>query len=410
MSRMIAGIDVHKKMLMVVVADASLDLQDQEFSGHRFGTAHSELIRLADWLTQQGVKDVVMESTAQYWKPVWLALEPSFNLHLAQAQSNRAPKGRKTDFRDTERLVRRFIAGELMLSFVPDAAQREVRMLARRRVQLVRNRVSLKNQLESLLEECSIKLSSIISDLTGATGLRILGAIAAGKTSPTELAALGDERLKCTKEELADALRGRTTANHQKVLEMILEDFKLLDAHIEKTTELIAATIREHQAAVMRLCQIPGIRVVAAQQIIAEIGATAKAFESAGQLASWAGVCPGQQESAGDNRSSRCAKGNRFLRSLLCQCAQAAVKTKESFYQATFQRLLPRLGFAKAIWAIAHKLLRVIWNVLHDNQTYKERGATTSPQALKRRLQRLRQECRKLGYDVQLVPNTEVPA
>lgn len=406
MSYRIAGIDVHKKLLVVTVADASLD--PLEFTHKRFGTLPDDLEKFAQWIDSLGVRDVVMESTAQYWKPVWLALEGRFQLHLAQAQSNRAPKGRKTDTRDAERLARRFIAGELILSFVPEAGQRELRLVARRRVQLVRDRVRLQAQTEALLEDCNIKLSSVISDLFGATGLRILQGLAEGKLSPAELAALGDPRLQCSLEQLCAALQSRLTDNQRELLRMNLELLQLLDTHVAGITRRIAVAMQSCQEAILRLCQVPGIGVVAAQQIVAEIGPQAKTFPSAAQLSSWAGVCPGRQESAGANASGRCAKGNRFLRSMVCQCAQAAVKTKGSWLQATFRRLVPRLGFAKAIWAIAHRLLRLIWKILHEGAQYQEHGALTSPAAAKRRLQSLRKQCRDLGYA--LVPAPPSPA
>jgi transposase len=324
---------------------------------------------------------------------------------LAQAYSNCAPKGRKSDSRDTERLVRRFIANELILSFVPDAEQREMRTLARHRVQLVQERVRLQGRLESLLEEFRLKLSSVLSDLFGASGRRILRAIAGGESDPAKLAALGDERLHCTAEQLAESLRAPLTPNQRQLLGMALDQLELFDKQIETTAKLIANSEQAHQEAILRLCQVPGIRVTAAQQIIAEIGPAAKTFPSAAQLSSWAGLCPGQEESAGTNRSGCCAKGNRFLRSILCQCAQAAVKTQNSWFQATFRRLLPRLGYPKAIWAIAHHLIRLIWKILHDGVPYCERGASTSLQAITRRLQRLRQECKKLGYDITLIPS-----
>jgi transposase len=209
-----------------------------------------------------------MESTAQYWRPVWVALESSFRLHLAQAQSNRAPKGRKTDSRDTERLVRRLIADELILSFIPDAAQREIRMLARRRVQLVQDRVRLEAQLECLLEDCNLKLSSVITDLFGTSGRRILEAIGKGEKDAAALAALGDRRLKCTVAQLADTLHAQLTAHQRALIRMCLEEPKLIDTQIETVTSLIAGTLQAQQDAIQRLCQVPGIRLVAAQQIM----------------------------------------------------------------------------------------------------------------------------------------------
>jgi transposase len=202
-----AGIDVHKKVLMVVVVDTSA-LQEKP-ARRRFVTLPSELQRFRIWLQEQGVEEAVMESTAQYWRSVWLELEPHMHFHLAQAFSNRAPRGRKHDFKDAERLVRRLIADELILSFVPNGEQRIWRSLTRMKVQLTRDRVRLQNQMECLLEEMRIKLSIVVSNLLGASGLRILHALAQGETDPKKLAELGDERLHCTEEQLVDALTGR---------------------------------------------------------------------------------------------------------------------------------------------------------------------------------------------------------
>jgi transposase len=404
MSYIVAGIDVHKKMLMVAVADAAQ--MELEFDCRRFGTTASELEQLAAWLGARGVQEVVMESTAQYWKPVWFALEPHCRLQLAQAHSNRAPRGRKTDFRDTQRLVRRLIAGELILSFVPEAEQRQMRTLTRRRVQLTRDKVRLQSQLEGLLEEARIKLSSVISDLLGASGRRILSALAAGQSDPAQLAALGDDRLKCTSAQLQDAVNGDLSPIHRQLLGLYLEQFAFLDRHLETLTILAAEALRPHQEAIARLAEMPGIRVIAAQQIVAEVGPRAATFPTPGQFSSWVGACPGREESAGENRSGRCPKGNRYLRRVLCQAAQAAVKTKNSRFQALFHRLLPRLGYAKAIWAVVRHMTEVIWKILHDGARYQERGAATTPQAAKRRAHRMVQQLRKLGYAVQLTPLT----
>jgi transposase len=404
MSYMVAGIDVHKKVLMVAVADAAQ--QELEFDCRRFGTTASELEQLAAWLAARGVQEAVMESTAQYWKPVWFSLEAQCRLQLAQAHSNRAPQGRKTDFRDTQRLVRRLIAGELILSFVPEAEQRQMRTLTRRRVQLTRDKVRLQSQLECLLEEARIKLSSVISDLLGASGRRILSALAAGEKDPAQLAALGDDRLKCTSEQLQDAVTGDLSPIHRQLLGLYLEQFAFLDRHLEALTILAAETMRPHQEAIARLAEMPGIRVIAAQQIVAEVGPSAATFPTPGQFSSWIGACPGREESAGENRSGRCPKGNRYLRRVLCQAAQAAVKTKNSRFQALFHRLVPRLGYAKAIWAVVRHMAELIWKILHDGARYQERGLATTPQAAKRRAQRMVQQLRKLGYAVQLTPLT----
>lgn len=402
MNYRVAGIDVHKKMLLVAMAVVDGGQKGLEFACKRFGTMAGELERLRRWLSEQGVQEVVMESTAQYWRPVWLALETHFQLQLAQAHSNRAPRGRKSDFRDSQRLVRRLIAGELILSFVPDAEQRQMRMLTRRRVQLSRDKVRLQSQLEGLLEEAGIKLSSVITDLLGASGRRILAALAAGESNPKVLATLGDDRLKCTRPQLEDALTGRVQPMHGQLLRLYLEQFALLDRQLETLTHLAAETMRPYHEALARLAEIPGIRVIAAQQILAEVGPRAAAFPSAAQFSSWTGASPGQEESAGQNHNERCPKGNRYLRRVLCQAAQAAVKTKNCRFQALFHRLLPRLGYAKAIWAVVRHMTVVIWKILHHGVRYEERGAPTNPKAAKRRAQRMLQQLRALGYLIEI--------
>jgi transposase len=296
MSYTIAGIDIHKKVVMVVATEVTVE-GEWVFQSARFGTTARQRQHLVEWLRERGVQEVVMESTAQYWKPVWLELEPHLaRLHLAQAHSNRAPKGRKHDFGDAQRLVRRLVAGELKLSFVPDAEQRQWRALTRGKLQVVRDRVRLHNQLEALLEETRMKLSSVISDLLGQSGRRILQALAEGHSDPVQLAALGDDRLQCSKEELVDALRGQLEPSHRQLLQMLLERLALLDRHLQRFDELIGEALKEHAQAVIRLAEIPGFGPDSAQQLIAEIGPEVKAFPSAGEFASWIGICPGSDE------------------------------------------------------------------------------------------------------------------
>jgi transposase len=345
----IAGIDVHKKVPMVVVIDATT--AEEKAERRRFTTMPSEMRRLSVWLREQGVEEAVMESTAQYWRSVWLESEPYMRLHLAHAFSNRAPRGRKHDFKDAERLVRRLIAQELILSFVPDAEQRSWRSLTRMKLQLRRDRVRLQNQMECLLEEMRIKLSIVVSDLLGASGLRMLLALAKGESDPKQLAQLGDERLRCTEEQLVGALTGRVQPMHRAMLGLQLERLQLIDGQIAKLNALIAQAMKPHQEAVMRLAEVPGLGVDSAQQIIAELGAQASTFPSAAELTSWVGTCPGKDEGAEENHSSRSAKGNKYLRRVLNQAAHAAVKKNGSHLQAVFRRLLPRLGYKSAIWA-----------------------------------------------------------
>ncbi len=410
MSYRVAAIDIHKKVLMVVVATAASEVEDAtgealEFECCRFGTGHRERVRLVSWLRERGVVEVVMESTAQYWKPVWLDLEPHFpKLHLAQAHSNRAPKGRKNDFRDAKRLARRLLAGELILSFVPGPEQRMWRTLTRSKQQLVRDRVRLQNQLEALLEEMRIKLSSVVSDLLGASGRRILTALSQGQTDPVQLAELGDERLHCSQEELADALQGSPQPIHLEVLKLYLERLEMLDRQIQTLDKLVAKELQKHEQEVIRVAEAPGFGVDSAQQILAEVGVEAATFPSARQFSSWVGTCPGSEESAEQNQSSRSPKGNRFVRRILVQAAQAAVKKKGCFFQLLFRRLLPKLGYKGAIWAVAHRLGCLVWKILHEGVRYVEQGAATTPQAKKRRAQKLARALRQLGYQVTITP------
>lgn len=416
MAYKVAAIDIHKKMVMVVVATAADAVADPagealEFECRRFGTGAEERGHLVKWLSARGVSEAVMESTAQYWKPIWLDLEPHLGkLNLAQAQSNRAPGGRKSDFKDAKRLARRLLAGELMLSFVPEPEQRMWRTLTRSKHQSVRERVRLRNQLEALLEEMRIKLSSVVSDLIGVSGRRILTAMAEGETDAAKLAELGDEGLKCGKQALRDALVGAPEPLHLKVLKLKMERLALLDKHIEELDRLAAGELKKHQDAVGRLAEVPGFGVDSAQQLIAEVGADAAAFPSASEFSSWVGICPGTNESAEHNQSSKSPKGNRFARRILNQAAQGAVNTKGSYFQTLFRRLTPRLGRNGAVWAIAHRIGRLVWKILHEGVRYKEQGQETTPQAKKRRLQRLKKALRDLGYNAVLTPAAQAEA
>jgi transposase len=400
-SRCIAGIDVHKKMLAVVVGrtqDRSLQLERA-----KFGTTTEHLELLSDWLEAHGVEEVVMESTGQYHKPVWLQLEGRFRLHLAQAHSNRGPKGRKRDFADAVRMVRRFLSDDLILSYVPDMEQRLWRRLTRTKTSIGDQRKRVQCQVEGLLEEMMIKLSSVISDLFGSSGLRILSAIAGGEQDPVKLAALGDDRLKVSKEVLQAALKGKMQPVHRLLLGLYLEQVGLIDRQIAVLESEISAAMRPHAAAVERLAEILGLGIDSAQQIIAEIGPEAATFPSAGQVASWVGVCPGREESAGESHSNRSPKGNRPMRRLLNQVAWAAVRSNGSSFQDLFRRLLVRKGPKLSIWAVAHRLIRVIWKVLHKKVCYIEHGPRGAhPKVIEKRKRALVRQLRGLGYSVQI--------
>src|SRR5215467_11226405 len=322
MSYRIAGIDVHKKMLAAVVSDVEIE-SEYQFERCQFGSNPGHLRLLSEWLIEQQVEEVVMESTAQYWKPVWEALERywkpirekregaskrSGTLHLAQAQSNRGRRGRKSDFRDAE--------------------QRLWRTVTRKKYQLRRDRVRLHNQLESLLEEAHIKLSSLVSDLLGTSARRMLKALADGESNPAALAALAHQKLRATPEQLCDALGACTDLKpvYRRLLKMALEQLQFLEQQLGQLDQELATLLHPHQDAVQRLAEVPGLGVDSAQQIIAEVGPTAATFPSGEQLSSWVGACPGDEESAGVNYSHRSPKGNRHMRRILNQTANAATR------------------------------------------------------------------------------------
>ena len=413
----IAGIDVHKKKLAVVVADVEVE-EEYQFEQRWYGSNPEQLQELAKWLIEQQVEEVVLESTAQYWKPLWSALEQywkptcqqrdgagkmSGTLHLAQALSNRGRRGRKKDFRDAQRLVKRLVSQELTLSFVPDAQQRLWRTLTRTKYQRTRARVRLQNQLEALLEEAHIKLSSLVSDLLGASARRMLQALADGETDPAVLAALADQRLRATPAQLRDALGACSELNpiYRRLVKMALADLQLIEQQIIQLDQEIASLLREHQDAVQRLAEVPGLGVDSAQQIIAEVGAQAATFSSAKNLVSWVGACPGEEESAGVNRSKRSPKGNRQMRRILNQAANAAVKHKGSIFEIVYRRLVLRLGHNKTIGAIAHRLCQLIWIILHNGVRYEERGPAVSEKSRRVRTQRMIRTLRSLGYRVE---------
>src|SRR5438552_4910092 len=303
----------------------------------------------------------------------------SGTLHLAQAQSNRGPRGRKKDFPDAERLVKRLVANELSLSYVPDAEQRLWRTVMRRKYQLTRNRVQLQNRLEALLEEAHIKLSSLVSDLLGASARRMLKALADGETDPAALASLADKNLRATPAQLCDALGACTELNpvYRRLVKMTLEGLQFVEQQVGQLDQETASLLRQHQDAVERLAVVPGLGVDSAQQIIAEVGAKAATFASAKNLSSWVGACPGEEESAGVNRSRRSPKGNRQMRRILNQAANAAVKHKGSIFEIVYRRLVPRLGHNKTIGVIAHRLCHLIWIILHNGVRYVGKVQTT---------------------------------
>jgi transposase len=417
MAYRIAAVDVHKKMLAVVVTDVE-GKGEYQFERRKFGTTPGELHVLAQWLVQLEVEEVVMESTAQYWRPVWGTLElfwrparqqregahkMSGKLHLCQAKSNHGPRGRKNDFLDAERMVKRLVAQELVLSFVPDEEQRLLRTVTRRKHQLTRAKIGFKNQLESLLEQAHIKLSSLVSDLLGVSARRMLKALAEGETDPGVLAAMADRGLRATAQQLRDALGASAQLNgaFRRLLKLSLEELEMIETHIERLGQEAMGLLKGHEDVVQRVAEVPGFGPDAAVQMIAEVGLEAANFLTEKNLSSWVGVCPGSQESAGESQSTRSPKGNRQMRRLLNQAAQSAVKVKGSLFEVTFHRLLPRLGYQQAIWAIAHRLCRLLWLILHKGVRYEERGPAVSAKSKRTRAARMIRELKKLGYRIE---------
>jgi len=411
-------------MLAVAVSDVEID-GEYAFERRQFGSNPAQLLLLADWLLEQQVEEVVMESTAQYWKPVWGALErywkpvcqkrpdaraTSGTLHLAQAQSNRARRGRKSDFADAERLVKRLVASELTLSFVPDAEQRLWRTVTRAKYQQAQNRVRLQNRLEALLEEAHIKLSSLVSDLLGVSARRMLRALADGEADPAALAALANYHLRASQQQLRDALGACQELHpvYRRLLKAALQELELIDKQIRQLDQEMADLLRPYQDQVERLAEVPGLGVDSAQQIIAQVGATAATFPSEGDLSSWVGACPGDDETAGVSRSHRSPKGNRPMRRILNQAANAAVKHKGSIFEVLYRRYVPRLGHNQTIGVIAHRLCRLIWKILHQAVRYEERGPAVSKKSKLRRAARMIRELRSLGYRIELANSQSV--
>lgn len=398
--RCLAGVDVHKQMLAVVVRGQREG--PVEYEKRKFGTMRKEIEHLAAWLMHAGVSEAVMESTAQYWRPVWYELEPHFTLHLTHPLKTRAPRGRKRDFRDAQRLADRWHSGDLEESFIPGAKQREWRWLTRTRVELKRKIGVLRNQVAGLLEQAGIKLTAVVSDPFGVSGWAMLQRLIQGETDVEALAAEARGVLRKKQPQLQEALAGKLEPTYRMLLRQHIEQVELLRRQIDELNQALAAAMRNQVKTIERLTKVPGIDLYAAQELLAEIGPAAAAFESAEQFASWVGVCPGTQESAGRSYSHRCAKGNRYLRRLLCQIAWAAIHTKDTFFAGLFGRLKPRIEGKGAAWAVAHRIGRLLWLLLHEGVDYQEKGpALPNPRTLTRKLRRLATEFTRAGIDIQ---------
>ena len=400
-----AGLDVHKDSVVACVrrVDAKGKVQRQT---RTFGTMTIHLLALADWLTEQGVTHVAMESTGVYWKPIWNLLGGQFDILLVNAQHIKQVPGRKTDVKDAEWIAQLLQHGLLRGSFVPATPQRELRELTRQRRQLIGAKASVANRIQKVLEDANIKLGSVATDVLGVSGRDMLRALIAGEDDAEKLAELARRRLRAKLPQLQLALKGRVSAHHRFLLKLLLEEVEQHEAWIARLSERIVEVLPAPFAeAVQRLATIPGIDERAAENILAEIGTDMAQFPSAGHLASWTGMCSGNRESAGKRRSGRTTKGNRWLRATLVQVAWAASHTKNTYLSAQYHRLAGRRGKKRALVALGHTLLVIIYHVLRDRGTYRELGpdyfdrleTDRQTRSLVRRLERL-------GHKVTLQP------
>lgn len=396
-----AGLDVHKKVVVACALTPErvrADGQPQPVL-RRFGTMTGELQELAAWLAEQGVQTVAMESTGVYWQPVWNILEEVglFDLVLVNAHHIKAVPGRKTDIRDAQWLAELLRHGLVRGSFVPDRAQRELRELTRYRTSLIEERVDHVNRLQKTLETANIKLAAVVSDVTGVSARAMLAQLAAGRTDAKALADLAVGRLRDKLPALEQALAGRFGAHHQYLVPRILMTIDHLDGAIADLDTRIAECERPFADAVERLDEIPGVGRRVAETMIAEVGATVDRFPTAQHLASWAGLCPGNHESAGKRLSGKTRKGNAALRRGLVQAAHAAGRARKTYLGAQYRRLAARRGKKRAAVAVAHSILVIAYHLLAHQTAYQDLGSDfferRSPasveQQLVRKLERL---------------------
>jgi transposase len=371
--RSCAGLDVHKETVVACVRKIMDGKTRQEV--RTFRTETGRLLELADWLTDEGVSHVAMESTGVYWKPIWNLFEDVFELILVNAEHIKAVPGRKTDVKDSQWIAELLQHGLLRPSFVPEKPVRHLRDLTRQRTQLVRQKVQVANRVQKTLEDANVKLGSVASDVLGASGRDMLRAIVKGERDPIRLADLARQRLREKIPELQEALLGEIEDHHRFLLGMLMDQVEFLEAQIEKLTARIAEVLPgPFEEAIERLDTIPGVDRKAAEVIVAEMGADLEPFASAGHLASWVGLCLGNHESAGKRKSGRTTKGNAWLRVTLVQCAWAATRSKGTYLKAMYGRLAARRGKKKALVAVAHRMVAIIYNVLKEGQRYEELG------------------------------------
>ena len=410
--RRCCGLDVHKKSVVacVLLSDPSGPPQREV---RTFGTFTHEVLALADWLAEQEVTHIALESTGVYWKPIWNLLEDRFALLLVNPRHIKAVPGRKTDVLDAEWLADLLRHGLLKASFVPDRAQRELRELTRYRTSLINERSAAVNRLQKTLEGANIKLASVASDVLGVSSRQMLAAVVDGTTlEASALAELAHGQLRDKVPQLEHALSGRVGPHQRFLLAEQLAHIDALDASLERLSTEIAERMRPFDELIERLDAIPGIGRTIAEVLLAEIGADMTRFPTANHLVSWAGMCPGHNESAGKKRSGKTRKGSPWLRAALVQAAHAAARAKQTYLAAQYRRLTARRGTKKAAVAVGHSILVIVYHLLTDPDCpYFDLGATyfdqRDPGAVQRRLiHRLE----ALGYHVQVTPLAESSA
>lgn len=365
-----AGLDVHKKIVVaaILVEGRSKDIRS-------FGTMTADLLELSDWLMSRGVTHVAMESTGEYWKPIFNILENNFEVMLVNAQHISKVPGRKTDVSDAEWIADLLRHGLLSASFIPPVGQRELRELTRFRSTFVKERATLVNRVQKVLESANIKLASVASDVVGVSGRAMLEAIIAGKATSEQMAELSKGKLRSKREELSRALEGRVKPHHRFVLTELLSQIDSLEETIARFDQEIEEYCRPFEEAVALLDTIPGVARQTAENIVAEIGTDMSRFPTANHLASWAGVAPGNNESAGKKRSGKVKKGNKPLGVILNQAAHSAAHTKNTYLSAQYHRLAGRRGKKRALVAVAHSILVMSYFMIKRHEPYCELGS-----------------------------------
>lgn len=404
-----AGLDVHKKTVVACAITPKLAGGWQQ-EVRTFSTLTAGLLSLLDWLVGLGCTQVAMESTGEYWRPVFNILEGNLDVMLVNARHIKAVPGRKTDLKDAQWIAELLQHGLLSASFIPPVGQRDLRDLTRHRLNFIRERVNLVNRVQKVLEGANIKLASVASDVMGVSGRAMLAALLSGDSTPEAMAALAKGALRSKRDQLELALTGRVRPHHRFILAELLAQIDALDETIERFDAEIAEFCRPFEAAVERLDTIPGIARRAAEVIVAEIGSDMSRFATADHLASWAGMVPGQHESAGKQRSGRTRAGNQTLRGILIQVAQAAGRT-QTYLGAQFRRLAARRGRKRAAVAVAHSILVIAYHLIQRGEVYQDLGVnyfdTQRPEVTKRRLVK---RLETLGYQVTLLPQSPAVA